>query len=53
MLLLFCLPIDNVDDILSGSDSLEKAKFLQLEFMRLLDRAGMKLSQWVSSHQSL
>lgn len=31
------------DDILTGSDSLETTKSLQLELLHLLDREGMKL----------
>lgn len=42
-----------VDDLVTGSDSLEEAKSLQLEIISLLDKGGFELRKWASNHPSL
>ncbi|XP_054709016.1 uncharacterized protein LOC129218718 [Uloborus diversus] len=42
-----------VDDVLSGSESLDQAKFLQSNLIKVLQRGGMELHKWVSNHPEL
>ncbi|KAG5895514.1 hypothetical protein JTB14_009224 [Gonioctena quinquepunctata] len=43
----------NVDDVLTGADTLHKAKALQLELVSLLSRGGFQLRKWSVNHQFL
>ncbi|GBO26087.1 hypothetical protein AVEN_46712-1 [Araneus ventricosus] len=42
-----------MDDVLTGGDSLEEVRELQIQFIRLLARAGMELHKWRTNASNL